>query len=53
MKTLYLTENKLKNAASGAQKERYEKDIKTEVKKLQKIRDFIKGLNTDKDVKEK
>ena len=53
MKTLFLSENKLRNATTGAQKEKYEKDVKTQVKKLQKIRDFIKSLNTDKDVKEK
>lgn len=52
MKELFQTECKLKNAANPAQKEKYEKEIKQEVKKLQKIRDFVKQKDAEKDVKD-
>jgi len=42
MKTLFQTEDKLKKAATSAQKDKFEKEIKQEVKKLQRIRDFVK-----------
>lgn len=42
MKLLWQLEDKLRKAVTGAQKEKFEKEIKQEVKKLQKIRDFVK-----------
>ena len=52
MKMLFQTEDKLKKAATTAQKDKFEKEIKQEVKKLQRIRDFIKLKEAEKDFRD-
>lgn len=52
MKLLWQLEDKLRKAVTGAQKEKFEKEIKQEVKKLQKIRDFVKQKESDKEVRD-
>ena len=52
MKTLFQTEDKLKKAATSAQKDKFEKEIKQEVKKLQRIRDFVKQKESEKDFRD-
>eukprot|EP00128_Syssomonas_multiformis_P016887 Colp12_sorted_trinity150504_noHs@33160 len=44
---------KVQSAASVKQKEKYEGDLKTEIKKLQRLRDQIKSWLTNNDIKDK
>jgi len=41
------------NAANANQKEKYEADLKKEIKKLQRLRDQIKTWMTSNDIKDK
>jgi len=46
-------ESRLENANSIQMKEKYETDIKKEIKKLQRHRDFFKQLIKDSEIKDK
>jgi CCR4-NOT transcription complex subunit 3 len=44
---------KVQSAANANQKEKYEADLKKEIKKLQRLRDNIKTWLTSNDIKDK
>jgi CCR4-NOT transcription complex subunit 3 len=46
-------ETRLEHANSIQMKEKYETDIKKEIKKLQRHRDFFKSLIKDSEIKDK
>lgn len=47
------TLDKLNNATTPNQKEKFEGDLKKEIKKLQRLRDTIKGWQTSSEIKDK
>lgn len=46
-------ETKMNAASSAAQKEKYEADLKTQIKKLQRLRDQLKTWQAGTEVKDK
>ena len=53
MEQLDLLEQKLNNAPTQAMKEKFEMEMKKEIKKLQRIRDFFKSGINNPDIKDK
>ena len=47
------TMNKMTEANSENQREKFQDDLKKEIKKLQRLRDQIKGWQSSSDVKDK
>lgn len=47
------TLDKLNSATTQNQKEKYEVDLKKEIKKLQRLRDTIKGWQSSSEIKDK
>ena len=43
----------MENAPSQAQKEKYEQDMKKEIKKLQRLREFFRANMNNSDIKDK
>ncbi|KAG8856375.1 general negative regulator of transcription subunit 5 [Serendipita sp. 405] len=46
-------EDKMNSAGTAAQKEKQEADLKTQIKKLQRLRDQLKTWQTASDIKDK
>ena len=53
MEIFHDTLDKLNSATTPNQKEKYEVDLKKEIKKLQRLRDTIKGWQASSDIKDK
>jgi CCR4-NOT transcription complex subunit 3 len=53
MQTLEGLESKIHNAPSQSQKDKIEIEMKKEIKKLQRLRDWFKGCMNNQDVKDK
>ncbi len=53
METFHEIHDKLNNATTANQKEKYEVDLKKEIKKLQRLRDQIKNWQASSDIKDK
>lgn len=51
--TLEGLESKLQNAPSQSQKEKFEIEMKKEIKKLQRLREWFKGNLSNQDIKDK
>ena len=46
-------EQKLVNATSQSQKEKYEMEMKKEIKKLQRVRDYFRNNMSNQEIKDK
>ena len=53
IETLDLLESKLQNAPTMAQKERFEMEMKKEIKKLQRVREYFRTNMNNSDIKDK
>jgi CCR4-NOT transcription complex subunit 3 len=53
LEIFYETLDKLSSATTQNQKEKYEVDLKKEIKKLQRLRDTIKGWQSSSEIKDK
>lgn len=53
LEVFYETLDKLNSATTQNQKEKYEVDLKKEIKKLQRLRDTIKGWQSSSEIKDK
>ena len=53
LEVFHETLDKLNSATTQNQKEKYEVDLKKEIKKLQRLRDTIKGWQSSSEIKDK
>lgn len=53
IETLDMLEQKLQNAPSQSQKERFEIEMKKEIKKLQRVREYFRTNLNNSDIKDK
>lgn len=53
LEVFHETLDKLNSATTQNQKEKYEVDLKKEIKKLQRLRDSIKGWQSSSEIKDK